>query len=286
MKTKNPRSRQFWCIERQPAWQSLWRLLSCLFMLGIYSPSLQAADDCIRTILPDPRADKSLQYRQRDQRCEGLIVKEVSAAFKIVAFTHLPNTFDLQGSSVHIGIPQQLNQSVRITALSLPIKTFFRMDKHMIPPQSDFLWSLEGPISQVRYGQLPLHSFHIALRGRYFLESGEEVHVPLRIGKDSASVIPNTFELALLAEVHVQSPLLLTLFQVDSTLAPVNTVQTWQALEDEDIFEGKTIYLPITLPRDIQNETTAPHLFKLQINSQTRRGFGVSVPLYFENKGY
>lgn len=156
----------------------------------------------------------------------------------------------------------------------------------MIPPQSDFLWSLEGPISQVRYGQLPLHSFHIALRGRYFLESGEEVHVPLRIGKDSASVIPNTFELALLAEVHVQSPLLLTLFQVDSTLAPVNTVQTWQALEDEDIFEGKTIYLPITLPRDIQNETTAPHLFKLQINSQTRRGFGVSVPLYFENKGY
>jgi hypothetical protein len=138
-------------------------------------------------------------YRRRDARCEGLyqepvvLLKDLEMVSLLKGRLH----FDLrQHSHLQISAPDISNlpsQSVRVTAVALPLHTYYRMDA-VLPPHGPLLWPVHEVLARIGLTDRELGVFGW-IRTR---DMDEKVFIPLKV-------------VAAASEVARDAPVLLTL---------------------------------------------------------------------------
>ena len=118
-------------------------------------------------------------WREQGQRCEGLYESTVSAInLEVVSVLKGKLGADFQRSKkVHLFAPDLASlgsESVRVRAVALPLKTYFRMDAVM-PASGDLVWPLDDVVERAK---LPVGK--IGIFGWVGSEA-EKIFVPLEI---------------------------------------------------------------------------------------------------------
>ena len=152
--------------------KSLCRIAACLLLLMAQAAFAQECDPSLQ-----PSADKSVQYRPRKGRCEGLYESFAKArgvsGLEVVGLTVGAFQFELDKKEViEISSPIVTDEPVNVRSVGIPLKTYFRLDAQLEPGQT-----LKWPVGDVL---LParLYAAQIGVYG-WLGNNREEVYVPV-----------------------------------------------------------------------------------------------------------
>jgi hypothetical protein len=120
-------------------------LLGALFIFTLTITHVQAAP-CDPVLAPFPGSD--LGYTVHGDRCEGFYVSNVSSeSLEVVSVLHGNLYFDWRPDVViEVSAPNYTQGEVNIRAVSIPMKTYYRMDGTVSPKES-----MRWPIGDVVY---------------------------------------------------------------------------------------------------------------------------------------
>jgi len=97
------------------------------------------AQECDSGLLRIPIGNKSLQYRERGNRCEGFYAKTMEARWEIVGV--MLGDFDFvldEAEIIEVSSPIVTDQPVHVRAVGIPSKTYYRMDAQLEPEETLF----------------------------------------------------------------------------------------------------------------------------------------------------
>lgn len=148
-------------------------MTACLILLMAQTSFALECDPSLQ-----PSADKSVQYRPRKGRCEGLYesftkVRGVSG-LEVVGLTVGAFQFALEKKEViEISSPIVTDEPVNVRSVSIPLRTYFRLDAQLEPGKT-----LTWPVDEVL---LPaqLYAAQIGVYGWLGNNNREEVYVPV-----------------------------------------------------------------------------------------------------------
>ncbi len=161
--------------------------------LVLHGPSASAQDTACDPLL-DNRVDGLWAYSQREGRCEGLYVEQVSGdALAIVSFTSAFDDFDFDsGKPVVVEWTSPRAGQLHLRARSLEPKVYYRMDSMQPAVAESFRWPVEvlAGVGIERASLGVLGSMERCVGGKT-----RRVLVPLRIGQAGGTVAKETYEL-------------------------------------------------------------------------------------------
>ena len=89
----------------------------------------EAHEGCDRALLRDPDSSDPLAYRSRDDRCEGLFVRQVSGRVRVTSLHFTPKAFPAGvGDTVQLSWHVSRSRQTHVRAVSLKPKLYYRMD--------------------------------------------------------------------------------------------------------------------------------------------------------------
>jgi hypothetical protein len=142
-----------------------------------------------------------LGYRLRGALCEGLYESPVAADFEVVSLLSAGLSFGGEGE-IAIGVPDLPGVGpgtpVRVTAVALRPRTYYRMDATVRPGDS-----LRWPVGEV-LGPLGLGPSDLGVFGQVEIE-GQTAYVPLRPLGDGVAMPEGDVELVVRAGVDVET---------------------------------------------------------------------------------
>lgn len=152
--------------------------------------------------LLQPSADKSIQYRSRKGRCEGLYESSAKgrglSGLEVVGLTVGVFQFALdKQETIEISSPIVTDEPVNIRSVGIPLRTYFRLDAQLEPGKT-LIW----PVSDVL---LPaqLYAAQIGVYG-WLGDNKEEVYVPVSaVGQSVGASQDNVIRLILRASDDV-----------------------------------------------------------------------------------
>ena len=137
--------------------------------LFLFSWSLEA--QCDKKLKIDPNSQNA--YVKRENRCEGIYISNVSSAgIELVSATIGKLSYDLSEKEIIEVTSPLYEQSIRIRAAGIPLKTYYRMDADLLA-DSSLLW----PVDKIL---LPrnLDAAKVGLLG-WYKNQNDLVYVPL-----------------------------------------------------------------------------------------------------------
>jgi len=153
--------------------------LLCVLILGM--AQLGYCQPCDSELTPVENSE--IQYKYRQNRCEGFYNSKVSAGgIEVVCLIKGEFHFNLEKNEmVEISSPFVRKQPVRVRAVGIPLKTYYRMDAEIAPGA---VFSL--PVGEILYPQ-KLSDEKIGIFG--WLEQGtDKIYVPVassaKLGKN------------------------------------------------------------------------------------------------------
>ncbi len=174
--------------------------------LVVYGPSASAQDNVCDPLLEN-RVAGPWAYSQREDRCEGLYVEQVSGeVLAIVSFTSAFDDFDLgTGKPLVVEWTAPGAGELHLRARSLEPKIYYRMDSRQPAEAESFRWPLEV-LAGVGIGRTSLGvlgSIERPLAGKE-----RRVLLALRIGQASGTTAEGSYELLIrpgveLSEVYL-----------------------------------------------------------------------------------
>jgi hypothetical protein len=230
-----------------------------------------ARDPCDPRLVRPP--NDPLRYGLRGERCEGVYVQEVagSAGLLIASFTLPIDPGDLARSDrLHVEWPAAVSGPVRLRAVALRRRLYYRMDSQRPAGSNAFDWPTDVLAS------LKLRGEEIGVVGLTDQRIGtrtEEVYVPLRVGERRGGgpyvvlVVPGTE----LAEFYV------TLAEVGLDGRDVRALKTDEPLRYGYYPAETRIRLPLQLDR--------PGLYRLQLGATIKRGGSTTRSVFFQHAG-
>jgi len=151
----------------------------CVLILGM--TQIGYCQICDSELMPAENPD--FQYKKRGNRCEGFYNSKVSAGgIEVVCLIKGEFHFNLEKNEiVEISSPFVKKQPVRVRAVGIPIKTYYRMDAEIAPGAV-----LSLPVGEILYPQ-KLSDEKIGLFG--WIEHGaDKIYIPLastaKLGKN------------------------------------------------------------------------------------------------------
>jgi hypothetical protein len=134
---------------------------------------------CDERLRPEPRSGFGYTIREPDVRCEGLYESSVRApGLEVVSFLYERPRFDpSEHDSVQVIAPEiseLVTEPVRVRAVALPLKTYYRMDA-VLPDEGPLIW----PVRDV-LGPAGLAAEQIGVFGWSGSEI-DKVFVPVRL---------------------------------------------------------------------------------------------------------
>lgn len=151
-------------------------LLLCFLMLGMVQSGYCQSCDSELT----PVENSEIRYKLRGNRCEGFYSSKLSSgSIDVVGLIRGEFHFRLEKNEIiEISSPFVKNKPVRVRAVGIPLKTYYRMDAE-IAPGTTFLWHL----GELLYPQ-KLSDEKIGVFG--WIEQGnDKIYVPLSVSAGS-----------------------------------------------------------------------------------------------------
>ena len=233
-----------------------------------------SAAGCDRTVLAP--SQNPLAYARRDDRCEGVYVHEVSGStgLQILSFTEPVPAFAIQaGDRLHVEWSGITGAAVRLRALSLRPRVYYRMDSERPSGTAAFDW----PAAII--GTLNLGSQHLGFVGLTSQTIGgrtEEVYVPVRVGKRTAAGSrPYVLSVRPAAEL---SEVFLTLSEVDNSGREIRSIRKDAPLK-LGYYPAETV-IAVPLPA-----LDHAGLYRLQLGATLSRGGSATRTLLFYHAG-
>ena len=161
-------------------------LLALALLLAVPAPAAAQAQACDRHLKPVP-GGVGYAWRAEGRLCEGLYQSTVSSVrLQLVSLLRGELAFDLERHrSLNVRAPEVpllADRPVRVRAVALPLKTYYRMDA-VLPPEGALQWPLHDII-----GRVSLPASKIGVYG--WVEGDEgQLFVPLSVtpGDDAAA---------------------------------------------------------------------------------------------------
>jgi hypothetical protein len=198
---------------------------------------------CDERLRPESQSGFGYTIREPDVRCEGLYESSVRApGLEVVSFLYERPRFDpAEHDSVQViapEVPELVTEPVRVRAVALPLKTYYRMDA-VLPDEGSLIW----PVRDV-LGPAGLAAEQIGVFGWSGSEI-DKVFVPVRlVAADS---------LAPEAEAGIGRPLapeLLVRLANDAEKVlwrykEAQTASEWMAAAQGEVAAGRTVGLAL-----------------------------------------
>ena len=188
-------------------------LSATLIVLVCAGPSAQQAPPSHCDPLVDVENTGPGTYKQRGDRCEGEYVQKVSGGtgLRIASLTDTYPDFKFAaGDTVHLAWTAEGDVALRLRAVSLRHRHYYRMDSARPAGQSEWIWPADV-LAQHSMGSRELGL--VGVSNHTFGKSQRDVYVPLRLGKNAAPAGDRAYTLVV---TPVQ-----TLRQLFITMSPV-----------------------------------------------------------------
>jgi hypothetical protein len=156
--------------------------------------------------------DDPYGYRLRGDRCEGIYVKEVGGeALRVVSLTEFVEDFDAAtGKNLLVEWTTPVNAAVHLRAYALRQRLYYRMDAIRPVGTTSYSW----PSNLLAIFNLARNELGIVAWTSYRAgNTNRDVHIPLRIRQQAATIPSRDYQLVLLPSVE--------LAEVFISLAPV-----------------------------------------------------------------
>ena len=153
------------------------RKIVCITILCVLSISMPTvyAQQC------DPKVQKKavdnwkLQYRERENRCEGFYTSTVSSKLDVVGVTEGRFHFALEKEEIMtLSSSFVIDQPIQVRAVGIPSKTYYRMDAR-IDPEGTLVWPVADVLDVEK-----LPAKEVGVFGWIGTET-EKVYVPLAV---------------------------------------------------------------------------------------------------------
>jgi len=225
--------------------------------------------------LPRP-PENPLGYRLRGDRCEGIYFQELSsAALAVVSFTEFFTDFDVSSpKDLRVEWMSPGNETVRLRAVSLRPRLYYRMDTHRPAGPTVYNWPTDilralklskNEIAVVAWIQRPLGG------------TSRDLYVPLRVRQQGDSVRASSYQLTLLPGVQLD--------EVFISLAPVEADgrQSTFLISDKKLGRGyypagRSVRIPIEKPAQ-------PGFYYLEIGAPLTSGGSSALRAWFYHSG-
>jgi hypothetical protein len=210
-------------------------------------------------------------YKERGDRCEGEYEQKVSGGtgLRIASLTDAYPDFKFApGDKLHLAWTADGNEMVRLRAISLRFRHYYRMDSARPAGSSSWVWPAEV------LEQHAMASREIGLTGvtRHAFSDGErDVYVPVRVAKNGAPPSDKPYVLVVAPAATLQ--------QVFMTVTPLkgDGTRADPIVEDKDLQQG-----PYPGQRGIRvalPPLTQPGYYSVELAGVTDAGKPVSVGL-------
>lgn len=149
-------------------------------ILGSPGTALSQQAICDESLTPQQN-EGGYKSRQNGTRCEGLYIGIVGGkGLSLISLTLGKLTFDLKkDTEAEISFPHidnAKNETVFVRAVSVPLRTYYRMDTRINPPAQSVVWPLD-----VLKSLKNMSTTKVGIFGRIEREGSDE-YLPLRIG--------------------------------------------------------------------------------------------------------
>jgi hypothetical protein len=149
------------------------------YATAVAAPAGAYGQVCDERLRPEPQSGFGYAIREPDVRCEGLYESSVRApGLEVVSFLYERPRFDpAEHGSVQViapEVPELVAEPVRVRAVALPLKTYYRMDA-VLPADGPLIW----PVRDV-LGPAGLAAEQIGVFGWSGSEI-DKVFVPVRL---------------------------------------------------------------------------------------------------------
>jgi len=178
--------------------KSLCRITACLVLFMAQTALAQECDQSLQ-----PSADKSVQYRPRKGRCEGLYESFAKARglsfLEVVGLTIGTFQFALdKQETIEISSPIVTDEPVNIRSVGIPLRTYFRLDAQLEPGKT-LIWPVDDVLLPAQ-----LYAAQIGVYG-WLVSNNEEVYVPVSaVGKSVGAPNDRVIRLILRASDDVE----------------------------------------------------------------------------------
>jgi hypothetical protein len=110
---------------------------------------------CDQRLRPEPSSGFGYALREADVRCEGLYESSVRApGLEVVSFLYERPRFELEDQHsmkvIAPDVPDFLAEAVKVRAVALPLKTYYRMDAVM-PERGALVWPVDEVLGPARF---------------------------------------------------------------------------------------------------------------------------------------
>lgn len=214
-------------------------------------------------------------YKERGDRCEGVYVQKVSGGtgLRIASLTDaFPNFKFAAGDSLHLAWNPDGQSAVRLRAVSMGFRQYYRMDSVRPAGSSSWVWPAEV---------LALHGLSsrdvglVALMRRPFNDGERDVYVPVRLGRNAAPPSDKTLTL-----VVVPASILKELYFTVTLLKPDGSLGA-SVVDTQDVKQGP-------YPADQGIRVSLPPLpqtgyYSIELEGVTEKSKPVSVGLTIYN---
>jgi hypothetical protein len=244
----------------------------CAAVASAQTPS--PASGCDRAVLAAPQ--NPYAYARRDDRCEGVYVQQVSAStgLQILSFIEAVSAFAIQpGDRLRLEWTGMSGATVRLRALSLRPKTYYRMDTERPPGTAAFDWPADI-ISTLNLGSQQIG--FVGLMSQPVGDRTEEIYVPIRVGK--GAVVRTQKYVVSIRPAAELSELFVTLTEVDGSGTTLRTIKKDSPL-GLGFYPAETA---IAVPLPVLER---PGLYRLQLGATLSRGGSATRTLLFYHAG-
>ena len=212
-----------------------------------------------------------LGYRQRDDRCEGVYIRNVaSGMLDIVSFTAHFADFDLQSATAVPLIWYSASPAaVHVRVVSLRDRLYYRMDTLRPESTDSYLWPTDI-LSALRLANNELGV--LAWTTQQIGNDSRRVYLPVAVGRSAISPT-EPYQLLLLPERELR--------EVFLTLAPLRS----DGSMDTPLVNGQRIrsgYLPAGRPVPVDMPALpVSGLYYLELGARLREGGAATVEMWF-----
>jgi hypothetical protein len=221
----------------------------------------------------EPSAADPWGYRARGERCEGIYAQPVAGTPLIVAsFTHRFATFDPGStSSLTLRWPVLESGSVRLRAIALRRRLYYRMDAEQPAATAEWTWPA-NLLAALDLGRPDLGV--IAWTHRMAGDTERDVLLPLRINGGGAADSAGDYTLVVMPQVEL-TEVYVSVSRMDADGRPTEWLR-----DEEPLGYG---YYPADRPIEIGIAPPAePGLYRIQLGARIRTGGSLATELWFE----
>lgn len=248
-------------------------ILAAAMWCSVFAPArvraqAEPCDPALASSLADPWG-----YRVRGERCEGIYAQPVAGTALIVAsFTERFDRFAPDSTaSLLVGWPSVPTRQIRLRAISLRRRYYYRMDASRVASAGSWMW----PTTVLAALDLGRDELGVLAWTNHTADDAElDIYLPLRIGVDETSDTSQEYALVVVPQVEL-SEVFVSVSSMDENGRLVGRLRDEDPLGYGYYPAERPVEIPIARPAE-------PGLYRVELGARIRTGGSLVRELWFE----